>query len=67
MVLEVFVLQAKLLCVLVSSKVHMELVWPAGKVGPSGGQWVDTRMQGLPSPFLTAYSSPEGLHAGLWC
>lgn len=69
-----FVLQAKLLCLLVSSKVHMELVWPAGKVGPSGGQWVDTRvsgqpsrgagMQGPPSPFPTVLMSPEGLHVG---
>lgn len=38
-----FVLQTGLLCVFVSPKVHMELVWPAGKVSPSvpgGGLWV---------------------------
>ena len=43
-----FVLQTKLLCVLVSSKVHMELVWPAGKVGPYGGQWVGERASDQP-------------------
>ena len=34
---DAFVLQTKLLYVFVSSKVHMELVWPVGKVGASGG------------------------------
>lgn len=31
-----FTLYTKFLCVFVSSKVPMELVWPAGKVGPRG-------------------------------
>lgn len=48
--------------VFVSSKVHMELVWPVGKVGPSGGPWVgewasdqlprEAGVQGSPPPLL---------------
>lgn len=43
-----FVLQTKLLCVFVSSKVHMEVVWPAGKVGPSEGSRVGEWASGQP-------------------
>lgn len=51
-------MQMKLLCVFVSSKVHMELVWPAGKVGPSGGPWVGKRASGQP-PRGTGMQGPH--------